>query len=626
LIDRHFIHVPGDATSVKVTFKTRDLECAHLVVLHVLQLVPGVAATGSKNFALEKYIRLKPHHEVVEHAAVKGGLTMEVCLCKFWSSVGSCLMDVEIEFHSVVLGAKTLTVTSAGPEALDISTPLRAESLSVAAKATSLRKFYSPAKHTIRTLDPARYLLPQERQIYELELQYNFEQGEKESVKCQPVVHGLSDLLYDSPFESQMWMVFDSNKQLMGTGDALHEYPVSLPKGKYTLRLSVRHDKRDALDKLKNLVVSVDFGLAKDVTLNVYATLHEALSSGSKYSGGITHAGFRSVLYVSPPTDKAPGAKAGDLLLGKITVAKSGEYKEECTLQYVVGKEADSEEDKEECSRTDAELLNDAIRDAQLGRLKKLREEKKWVAFDALAQQILQDHSGYLPLLKEILLKEEADGEDGQDAPRRRLRCAAAVRAANAVIEACNVAGLAAHYGVRTDSEDSAQKAVRKEMDKKKENLVEAILIKGERLAALIEPAPGRAAGDGLGGLDEGLPPPPGGEERGGPHAGDDGGRSLMQELVDTWEMARQWIAPKDAKLDVQVRYAMLASSVERRSGRPGAALAELLRVMKSKEGAPSKRVMEELRDLAAQVGWKHWQAYYEEMLLKCFPGTYTLF
>ncbi len=598
--------MPDDATSAKMTFRTQDVERAHLVVLHVLQLVPGVPATGRNNHELEKYIRLKPHHEVVEYAAVKGGVTMEVCLCKFWSSVGSCSMDVEIEFHSVVFGATTLTVTSAGPEALAISTPLRAESLSVSAKATILRKFYPPSKHSIRTLDPARYLLPQERQIYELELHYNFEQGEKESVKCQPAVYGLSDLLYDSPFESQMWMVFDSNKQLMGTGDALHEYPVTLPKGKYTLRLSVRHDKRDALDKLKAMVVSVDFGLAKDVTMNVYSTLHAALSSGSKYSGSITHAGYRSVLYVAPPADKAPGAKAGDLLLGKITAAKTGEFKEECLLQYVVGKEADSEEDKEECSRTDAELLNDAVRDAQLGRLKKLREDKKWTAFDALAQQMSQDQSGHLPLLKEILLKEEADGEDGQDASRRRIRCAAAVRAANAVIEACDAAGLAAHYGVRTDSEDTSQKAVRKEMDKRKESLVEAILIKGERLAGLIEPAPGRAAADGLGGLDQ--------------------GRSLMQELEDTWETARQWIAPKDAKLEIQVRYAMLSSFVERRSGRPGAALAELLRVMKSKEGAPSKRIIEELRDLSAQVGWKHWQAYYEEMLLKCFPGAYPLF
>jgi len=35
-------------------------------------------------------------------------------------------------------------------------------------------------------------------------------------------------------------MVFDSNQQLMGAGDALYDYTLSLPKGKYTVKLQVR--------------------------------------------------------------------------------------------------------------------------------------------------------------------------------------------------------------------------------------------------------------------------------------------------------------------------------------------------------------------------------------------------
>ena len=79
-------------------------------------------------------------------------------------------------------------------------------------------------------------------------------------------------------------------------------------------------------------------------------------------------------------------------------------------------------------------------------------------------------------------------------------------------------------------------------------------------------------------------------------------------------------------RYDAQARYALLCSAVERRSGRPGAAMAELLRVAKSKEAAPSRRVLEELRDAAAQLGWAHAVAYYEEALLKCFPRAFPLF
>jgi tripeptidyl-peptidase II len=535
------VHVPEGATCARFTFRTGELAGPHMLVLHALQLLPEVAATGRNPHELDRYIRLKPHHEVVEHLAVRGGVTLEVCLCKFWSSVGSCAADVEVEFHGVALGARTLTVTPAGPEPLEIATPLRAETLAVTARATRVRRLLAPTKAAIRALDPARHLLPRGRQVYELELHYAFEQGEKEAVKCQPGVPGLSELLYDSPLEAQMWMVFDANKQLMGAGDALHDYPVTLPKGKYTARLSLRHDQRDALDKLKGTLMAVDFALAKEVSLGVYASLHAAVSGGAKYSGGAAAAGGRVVVYVAPPTDKAAGAKPGDLLLGAVTAATLGEYRAECALRCVVGKEEEAEDDKDEPTRTDDELLADALRDARLGRLKKLREEKKWEAFDKLAAAAAAEHPAHLPLLREVLAREGADGGDAQDPPRRRARCAAAVRAARAVVAACDPAGLAAHYGLRHDGDDAAQKAARKDADARKEALVEAALARAERLAELLEPAPGRAAADGGGGLEAGGP-------------------GVMEELGEAWGLVRQWVVPKEAKPDVQARYAHAAS------------------------------------------------------------------
>lgn len=63
-----------------------------------------------------------------------------------------------------------------------------------------------------------RDVIPPARQIYELQLTYTFHIVKATEVTLNATM--LSDVLYESEYESQLWMIYDSNKQLVACGDA----------------------------------------------------------------------------------------------------------------------------------------------------------------------------------------------------------------------------------------------------------------------------------------------------------------------------------------------------------------------------------------------------------------------
>ena len=78
-----------------------------------------------------------------------------------------------------------------------------------------------------------------------------------------------------------------------------------LEKGDYTIRLQVRHEKREALEKVKDVVMLLHHKLATSISVDLYSTWGNALTGGKKMAAITVQRGAVYPLYVAPiPDDK----------------------------------------------------------------------------------------------------------------------------------------------------------------------------------------------------------------------------------------------------------------------------------------------------------------------------------
>ena len=211
---------------------------------------------------------------------------------------------------------------------------------------------------------------------------------------------------------------------------------------------------------------------------------------------------------------------------------------------------------------------------------------------------------GALDAGAKVLLVEDLTTDGGS-----KVRFVDALRAADAVVAAVDVGALASHYGVKHDAEDPAEKDTCKEMDKRKEALLNALLCRVERFIELLAPAPCCDAADAVGSLSALLP----------------AGVSPLDHLKNLWGSVNQWWVAADQGHEEKARYTCLLSQVRRREGRPGNAGTELLKLLKSNEGPPKKKLLTEFIALCEQMGWMHWSVHYKDVQLKLFPAKLAL-
>jgi tripeptidyl-peptidase-2 len=295
--------------------------------------------------------------------SVVPGMTMEVCLAQFWSSLGSSNVTFELKFHGIVCsvsGTATgsdliaagatgeglfLNSSNNGFTRLDISATLRKEHISFSASLDTLRRFIRPSESQVKALN-SRDVLPDSRQIHELVLSYSVKLGDACSITCR--FPRMNDVLYDSIFENFCvigkvksvkcfitkshdiyvhFIVFDQNKKVLSFQD-VYAKSVKVPEGSLTIKVQVASWRLDLLEKLQGMILVLDSSMSKSISLSAYTSLADCLlsSSDSTFKKKLLHKGERAVAFVGGVDDSAlsKDAKSGDILLGKLDLVGGG--------------------------------------------------------------------------------------------------------------------------------------------------------------------------------------------------------------------------------------------------------------------------------------------------------------
>ncbi|TRY75766.1 hypothetical protein TCAL_12592 [Tigriopus californicus] len=484
-LKRFFVLVPDQSTWATVQIRSKSDNSSRFV-LHTVVLLPKMEV---RTLEEKKYFELSDCTEVTQSFAVRGGHTLEVCLAKQSFNLGDALVDLSLQFHGIPLIGGDTKVWIHGAQGItrfDISSPIQREDVQPEIKLKSLVNNYRPIESSVYPLD-SRDVVPPHRQVYELALTYQF--GVQKATEIMPDFPWLSGVLYESEFESQLWLLYNSHKQLIASGDAKpNDWCVKVEKEDYTLKAHVRHEDSQLLEKLSDLVLQVSFKLPSVVSLDVYTSHAQASTLGKASNSFVLAKGSTATLYtvLTNSIDKyLKNATIGSYFKGTLALAKDPLGRNASALSVFYSPSESAKRDKHGAAAiaakksgsksvpvTSAETMEEAKRDFQLGWVAKL--DPMSTEGQALFKELngnpdvdqVQLHLHRLNALDVFKLaqEEEPNGERVEAA----FQCCAWIQANIDLNQAL------AHGSVKYDGSSNATE-VKKDMDKARDHYFEAL-------------------------------------------------------------------------------------------------------------------------------------------------------
>ncbi|KAL4219860.1 tripeptidyl-peptidase II Tpp2 [Mactra antiquata] len=585
-IRRHFITVPEGASTAVLRVKSLDKEKSCRMLLHALQLLPQYQF---KKFEFEKFVNISDQGETMHAFPVVGDRTVELCIAKWWANIGDVTLDYSITFHGVSCSSNTVVMHGGeGVTRFELRSTLKTEDISPCVTFKTVTQPLRPVENKIKCLMGPRDQLPEGRQIYGLELKYTFNVAKTSEVT--PDLSLLSDLLYESEYESQLWMLFDSNKQLLGTGDAYpHQYNVKLDKGDYTVMVQVRHDKKSMLDKLKSVILLIHFKLPSPLNFDLFSTWQAALVSGKKLNSiSLKKSDLLPVFAAPLQEDKITVIKTpcqGCYLTGSMTLMKDEPSKKASAIPFkYVMTEAPKKNNKtngkdksdKNKNKTKEEEYREALRDLKISWLSKLETE----ASELLYEELKSTNEDHLPLYVARLQALDAEKEKEKYTPE-------IIELSNLILSKIDRPSVLAYFGMKTDNSNDAS-TIKSDKEEKKTQIITSLLKLGLAQSDVI--------------LNEWTI---------------EDNDVTVENVDETMLELTKWIDVADAKvLPFSIKHAL----VHKQYGR---ALKYSLKLLEDK---PSKDLEQKIIELYEKLGWQHCHRHFSNWLLVKYPHGYRPF
>ncbi|GFY42745.1 tripeptidyl-peptidase 2 [Trichonephila inaurata madagascariensis] len=483
---REFLEVPAGATVACLRLGSCDTKNSCSIVVHALQLRPQLSC---KDHEYYKIFRLGPKEESFCVFSVKEKLVLEVVISQWWTSLESVTVNYTISFRGLRPDTPGISMHGAdGICRVDVHSSVAYEDMLPSAILKTLILVLRPTEHKVKPLK-SRDIIPDGRQIYEIQLTYVFSivSNISRPNEITPIFSLLSELLYESEYESQIWMLFDYNKQLIGVGDAYpSKYAVKVDKGEFTLKLQVRHEDSAQLEKLSDVPILISLKLQSNVTVDIYDKHSNALINGKKISSQVVSPGATVPIFFAPIlNEKLPkSAFAGNYLSGNVTFFKDDAFKKADVypIKYIIPefpKKGNSKSAAEK-EKTLEEEFCEEVRQMRVTWVAKLIGKASKELFEEILAKETENLCPILIARLQSLDKEYEKISQNEDKKPFLLEM---IKLADQVLATSNPNEILAALGCKTDKKEQSN---HKKLEQQKGWVIEALVKKGRAMCDLL--------------------------------------------------------------------------------------------------------------------------------------------